>query len=104
MSQAWQNATSPPATGSVQRRKPDVFELVFRLNEGFQRVLVSLAALRQHAALNAAQIRRFEDLAVEARAVTNSFLLETLGRAETETAGQLFRKRLARERKEEGSQ
>ena len=104
MSEARQKASSPPATGSVRQRKPDFYELLFRLNQGFEQVLDSLEALRQHPALNAVRTRRFEELAAETRAATNSYLLETLGTAETDAAGRLFRKRLARERKEEGSQ
>jgi hypothetical protein len=43
----------------------------------------------------------FEALTAEARAMINSYLLEAFGTAETTEAGKLFRKRLARERKEE---
>jgi hypothetical protein len=46
-------------------------------------------------------MRRFEQLAAEVRAATNSFLLEALGTLETDHAGRLFVRRRSRERKEE---
>jgi len=81
--------------------KRSIYEHLWRMNQGFHQVLGSLRVLRKHAAFDDHAIRRFEELAAEARAVTNSYLLEALGTVETDAAGRWFRKRLARERKEE---
>jgi len=77
------------------------YEHLWRMNRGYQEVLESLRVLRKHPAVDSQELRRFEELAAEACAATNSFLLEALGTMETEAAGHWFRKRLARERKEE---
>ena len=81
--------------------KRHIYGQLFRLNEGFQEVLDSLQELRKQPSLEDQEIRRLEALTAEARAITNSYLLEALGTIETIEAGKLFRKRLARERKEE---
>ena len=78
-----------------------VFEQVLAMNQGFDQVRRSLHALAKYPALQPAEIRRFERLAAEARAATNSFLLETLGALETDQAGRLFVRRRTRERKDE---
>ena len=77
------------------------YENLWRMNQGYDEVLKSLRVLRKHPAVDSQEVRRFEELAAEARAATNSYLLDMLGTMETEAAGHWFRKRLARERKEE---
>jgi hypothetical protein len=81
------------------RRK--VYEHVLEMNQGFDRVLRSLKALAKHPGLHRNEIRRFEQLARESRAATNSYLLESLGRLETAEAGHLFVQRRVREQKDE---
>jgi hypothetical protein len=81
--------------------KRHIYGQLFRLNEGFQEVLDSLRELRKQPSLEDQEIRRLEALTAEARAITNSYLLEAFGTLETIEAGKLFRKHLARERKEE---
>jgi hypothetical protein len=81
------------------RRK--VYEHVLEMNQGFDQVLRSLKALAKYRGLQRNEIRRFEQLARESRAATNSYLLESLGRLETAAAGRLFVQRKAREQKEE---
>ena len=79
----------------------ELYERLFRINEGFATVALHLRLLRQHRWLHANQIRRFEEMTAEARAATNSYLLETFATQETKEAGRLFRKRLSREQKED---
>ena len=71
------------------------------MNEGFDQVQRSLKSLAKHSPLERSEIRRFEQLAAEACAAANSFLLEALGAEETDLAGRLFVRRKARERQEE---
>ena len=61
----------------------------------------SLKALARHPALQRSEVRRFLELAAEACAATNSYLLEEFGGEETAEAGRLFVRRKARERKED---
>ena len=61
----------------------------------------SLKSLAKHSPLERSEIRRCEQLAAEACAAANSFLLEALGAEETDLAGRLFVRRIARERQEE---
>jgi hypothetical protein len=81
--------------------KRKVYEHVWKMNQGFEQVLQSLKTLAKHRGLQRGEIRRFEQLARETRAATNSFVLESLSRLETADAGRLFVQRKAREQKEE---
>ncbi len=81
--------------------KRKVYVHVLGVNQGFDLVLRSLKALAKCRGLQRGEIRRFEQLARETRAATNSFVLESLGRLETAAAGRLFVQRKAREQKEE---
>jgi hypothetical protein len=81
--------------------KRKVCEHVLGVNHGFDLVLHSLKELAKHPGLKRGEIRRFEQLARESRAATNSYLLESLGRRETAAPGRLFVQRKAREQKEE---
>jgi len=78
-----------------------VYEHVLEMNRGFEQVRTSLQALAKYPGLQRGEIRRFEQLARENCAATNSFLLESLGRRETAAAGRLFVKRRVREQKDE---
>ena len=81
--------------------KRDVYEHVWEMNAGFEQVLRSLKTLAKYSGLQPDEIRRFAQMAREARAATNSFVLESLGRIETAEAGRLFAQRRVREQKEE---
>ena len=81
--------------------KAKTYRHLWSMNEGFDRVRRSLKALAKHAALDASELRRFQELAAEARAATNSYLLEALGAEQTDRAGRLFARRRERERREE---
>ena len=81
--------------------KRKVYEHVLEMNRGFEQVRRSLKALAKYPGLQRGEIRRFEQLARESCAATNSYLLESLGRLETADAGRLFVQRKAREQKEE---
>ncbi len=81
--------------------KEKVYEHVLGMNQGYEQVLRSLKALAKYPGLQADEIRRFAQMAREARAATNSFVLESLGRIETAEAGRLFAQRRVREQKEE---
>src|SRR5260370_42402070 len=84
-----------------RRMKLKVYEQLLAMNQGFDQVRRSLHALARFPSVDPAELRRFEQLAAEARAATNSFLLEALGTLETDHAGRLFVRRRTRERKEE---
>jgi hypothetical protein len=73
----------------------------YRINAGFQEVLRGLRALRREPGFSAAQLRGFEQLSREARAATNSYVAEVVEARETEEAGRLFRRRQARQRRED---
>lgn len=81
--------------------KQSAYRHLCAMNEGFGQARRSLKALSHHANLHSGEIRRFERLAAEVCAATNSYLLEALGAAETNRAGRLFVKRKARERRDE---
>ena len=83
------------------KRKVKVYEHVLEMNRGFEQVRTSLQALAKYPGLQRGEIRRFEQLARENCAATNSFVLESLARRETAAAGRLFVQRKAREQKEE---
>jgi hypothetical protein len=81
--------------------KRKVYEHVLKMNQGFEQVQRSLKALAKHPGLHRNEIRRFEQLARETRAATNSYVLESLARRETAAAGRLFAQRRVREQKDE---
>jgi hypothetical protein len=81
--------------------KLDVYLELVRLNMGFDLVIRSLEALRKHRRFHRQELDRFSSLSKEARAATNSYLSGILEAAESAEAGQRFRQRLARERKDE---
>ena len=81
--------------------KRPAYEQMNRINQSFDQVLDNLRSLRKHPALQNDEVRRFEALTAETRASINSYLLEAFARVEIAEAGRLFRKRIARERREE---
>ena len=83
----------------MKQRK--TYKHLLAMNQGFDQVRRSLQALAHCAPLKPSEIRRFEELAAETCAATNSYLLQALGAVETDRAGSLFVRRKARERKEE---
>jgi hypothetical protein len=78
-----------------------VYEYLLEINAGYEQVIRSLAALRDHAPFDPDQLNIFRDLAKEARASANSYLTSALETVETEDAGRHFKRRLRRERKDE---
>ena len=83
-----------PVTGKVYKH-------LFRLNRGFDAVNRSLAAMRKCEAFDRGELKRMRDRAEETRASANSYLTAALESCESDRAGQLFQKRIARERTEE---
>ena len=78
-----------------------VYEALCAMNQGYEQVRRSLKVLARHSDLEREEVHRFEQLAQEVCAATNSYLLEALGARETDQAGRLFVRRKARERQEE---
>src|SRR5437016_6205704 len=58
--------------GARMKRKVKVYEHVLEMNRGFEHVLTSLKALAKYPGLQRGEIRRFEQLARENCAATNS--------------------------------
>ena len=54
------------------KRKVKVYEHVLEMNRGFEQVRTSLKALAKYPGLQRGEIRRFEQLARESCAATNS--------------------------------
>ncbi len=81
--------------------KAQIYKHLLRVNRGFDLVLRSIAALEKHSAFDRSELRRFRALSQEARAATNSYLAAAVESVETDEAGRLFRKRLAREKRDE---
>jgi hypothetical protein len=79
-----------------------VYEHLLAVNAGFEQVRRALAALGQRRGFERGEIARLGAMAEEARAVVSSYLTDVIEMAETEEAGRLSSRRLARERKEEG--
>ncbi len=55
--------------------KLKVYEQLLAMNQGFDKVRRSLHALASCPAVDPGEMRRFQQLAAEARAATNSYLL-----------------------------
>ena len=77
------------------------YELLFAMNRGYEQVARSLRALAKYPSLKPEEIRRFEQLARESCAATNTHLLDVLSADEGNRAGRLFQQRRRREQKEE---
>jgi hypothetical protein len=78
-----------------------IYEQLLAVNAGFEQVRRALAALAQRRGFERGEIARFGGMADEARAAIASYLTGVIEAAETEEAGRLFSRRLARERKDE---
>jgi hypothetical protein len=81
--------------------KVEVYLHLWLINKAFERVLKSLAVLREHPGFRRGEIDRFRGMSQEAQAAINSYLVSVVEIAETDKAGRHFRKRLARERKDD---
>ena len=81
--------------------KSDVYLHLWQINRSMDRVIEGLEALRRHPAFRRRELDRFRALSQESRALINSHILGVMETIETEHAGRLYGKRLARERKDE---
>lgn len=77
------------------------YKLLLAVNAGFDQVRRALSELAQTHGFEHREIVRFDRLAEEVRAAIASYLTGSLEAAETEQAGRLFKRRIARERKDE---
>ena len=80
---------------------PKAYEYLLEMNRGYDRVVRSLKALAKYPALKPDEIRRFEKLAAETCAATNTHLLDVLSAVEGKQAGRLYRQRRRREQKDQ---
>ena len=78
-----------------------IYEHLFELNRGFEQVLRALESLSRIGKVDKTELHRLGAWSEESRASINSYLTSIIEQTETETAGRLYRRRLARERKEE---
>ena len=81
--------------------KLKAYEHLLLVNQGYDQVARSLKALAKYPALRPDEIAQFAQLAEEARAASNSHLLDVLATVEIARAGRLSGQRKARERKED---
>jgi len=81
--------------------KLPVYEHVLAINAGFEQVRRGFRALRRSPGFERSAIERFREQAEEDRAAAMSYIAEVIQTEETDEAGRRFRKRLARERKEQ---
>ena len=78
-----------------------VYKQLLRINRGFAAVVRGLATLEKSRGFHRSELRRLSTRVRETRAAANSYLAATLESAETDEAGRLYAKRLAREKKDE---
>jgi hypothetical protein len=90
-------ATTTKATS--KGAKLEVFQNLFDINAGFDRVMSGLAALSQQPGFDRLQLKRLRALSAETRSDMNSYLASVIEAAETDEAGRLFRKRYRSERR-----
>jgi hypothetical protein len=81
--------------------KVEVYFQLWLINRAFDRVLKSLAVLRELPGFHRGEIDRFRNLSQETQSAMNSYLVSVVEVAETGKAGRHFRKRVARERKDD---
>ena len=79
----------------------EVYENLWQLHSGFEQVRRALGSLAQNRIFQADEVERLGAWLEEARAATASYLTSAIEEAETNEAGRLFRRRRARERREE---
>ena len=80
-----------------------IYEHLLAVNAGFDQVRRALAATSQAREFERGEIARFRALAEETRAAIASYLASVIELAETEKAGHLYKRRIARERTDETS-
>jgi hypothetical protein len=81
--------------------KRRVYEHVLAINAGFEQVRRGFRALGRIPGFERSAIERFGEQAEETRAAAMSYIAEVIQTEESDEAGRRFRKRLARERKEQ---
>jgi hypothetical protein len=79
----------------------EVYELLWKLNHGYDDAMTALAGLRSHSRFSRRELQRFIGLGKEAQAATNSFLAGVIETTETAEAGRRYAKRRKREQQEE---
>jgi hypothetical protein len=85
------------------RMNLEIYELLLAVNAGFEQVHRALSAAAQISGFKRREITRFNALAEETRAAIASYLTGVIELAETEQAGRLYKRRIARERSDETS-
>jgi hypothetical protein len=83
------------------RMNPAIYEHLLAVNAGFEQVRRALSATAQTEGFERGEIARFNALAEETRAAIASYLTSVIELAETEQAGRLFKRRIARQRADE---
>ena len=84
----------------MTRLRSKVYKHLWRVNRAFEGVARSLAVLASHEAFDRRELERFRVLVQEAQAATNSYLTHVIDLVESTEAGRLFRRRVARERRD----
>ena len=79
-----------------------VYEHLLAVNAGFEQVRSALAALAELPGFQRGEMARFGEMAEESKSAICSYLASVIEIAETEAAGRWSKRRLVRERKEEG--
>lgn len=77
-----------------------IYKHLWRVNRAFEGVGRSLAVLATHDAFDRRELERFRALVQETQAATSSYLAHALDSVESTEAGRLFRRRIARERRD----
>jgi hypothetical protein len=80
-----------------------VYECLLAVNAGFEQARGALAALEQRRGFSRGEIACLGAMAEEARAAIASYLTNVIETAETQQAGRMSRRRLARERADESA-
>jgi len=79
----------------------NTYEHLLSINTGFDLIRNALRALGRGTLFDRKELVRFESWSEETRSSINSYLTGVIESAETDAAGRLYRRRLARERKDE---
>lgn len=83
------------------RLRPKVYKQLWHVNRAFENVGRSLTGLATHDAFDRRELEPFRALVQEAQAATNSYLAHAIDSKESTKAGRLFRRRIARERRDD---
>jgi len=81
--------------------RPNTYEHLLSINTGFELVRKGLGTLNRGNMFDRKELARFEAWSEETRSSINSYLLGVVEAAETDLAGRLYRRRLARERNDD---